>query len=242
MLRILALTLALATPAAAETITVFAAASLQGPVDAVAAQWQETTGNVVRISYAGTAQLARQIEQGAPADVFLAASEDWMDDLAAKGLIQPATRVTLAGNSLVLIGPGQVPPAAIPAALDALGDGKLAMALVDSVPAGQYGRQALENLGLWAAVAPRVAQADNVRAALALVATGEAPLGIVYATDARAEPRVGVVATFPEGSHTPIVYPGALTAAAKPAAQDFLDALSGPDGRAAFAAAGFTAP
>jgi molybdate transport system substrate-binding protein len=130
----------------------------------------------------------------------------------------------------------------IRAALDRLGDGRLAMALVDSVPAGQYGRAALEHLGLWTAVAPKVAQADNVRAALALVALGEAPLGIVYATDAMAEPRVAVVATFPPDSHLPIVYPGALTVAAVPAAGGFLDALAGPVGQAAFAAAGFTPP
>lgn len=242
MLRALALTLALATPAAAETITVFAAASLQGPLDAVAAAWQAETGNVVQISFAGTAPLARQIEAGAPADIFIAASEDWMDDLAAKGLVLSSSRVNLAGNRLVLIGHGPMAPMPVAEALEGLGQDRLAMALVDSIPAGQYGKAALESLGLWSAVEPKVAQADNVRAALALVATGQAPLGIVYATDALSEPRVSVVATIPEDSHAPILYPAALTATARPAAQGLLDALAGPAGQAAFAAAGFTAP
>jgi molybdate transport system substrate-binding protein len=243
MLRALGVGLAMcASAASADTVTVFAAASLQGPVEAVARSWQETTGHLVQISFAGTPQLARQIAAGAPADIFIAASADWMDALSENGVVRSASRVDIAGNSLVLVGHGQMPPSDIATALAALKDDRLAMALVDSVPAGQYGKAALEDLGLWDAVAPQVVQADNVRAALALVAAGEAPLGIVYATDARAEPRVSVVATFPAGSHPAIVYPAALTAGAVPAAQGLLDALAGPVGRAAFAAAGFSAP
>ncbi|WP_461470742.1 molybdate ABC transporter substrate-binding protein, partial [Pararhodobacter sp.] len=204
---------------------------------------QAETGHRVTISYAGSSALARQIIAGAPADLFLSASGEWMDAVEASGALVEGTRRDLLGNRLVLIAPGQPAPQPIDATLDLaalLGDGWLAMALVDSVPAGQYGRAALQALGLWERVADRVAQADNVRAALALVANGEAPLGIVYATDAMAEPAVGVIGTFPESSHPQITYPVALTREARdPADRAFLAALSADAAHARFAAQGF---
>lgn len=231
--------------ARAAEVTVFAAASLRNALDEVAAGWQEATGNTVSISYAGSARLARQIEQGAPADLFISANVAWMDHLDAAGLIDRASRHDLLGNRLVLVAHG---PDAAPVELEEgddlvrwLGEGRLAMALVDAVPAGIYGKAALEALGLWAAVADRTAQTDNVRAALALVALGETPLGIVYATDAVAEPGVTVVATFPATSHPPIVYPVALTTEGrKPKALDLLAWFDSAAARAAFERQGFT--
>ncbi|OYU17091.1 MAG: molybdate ABC transporter substrate-binding protein [Rhodobacteraceae bacterium PARR1] len=237
------LALTAATPVLADEVVVFAAASLKTALDQVAADWQAATGNTVTISYAGSNTLAQQIIQGAPADVFISAAENWMDAVAAEGLIVPDTRVDLLGNTLVLVAHGQAAPVQINAALDLpalLDGGKLAMAMVDSVPAGQYGKAALQNLGLWHAVQADVAQSENVRAALALVATGEAPLGIVYASDAIAEPGVTVIGTFPAESHKPITYPAALTTtAADPADADFLKALSDSAADAKFAAQGF---
>lgn len=237
--------LAGADHARAAEVTVFAAASLRNALDEVAAGWQATTGNTVSISYAGSARLARQIEQGAPADLFISANVAWMDHLEAAGLIDRASRRDLLGNRLVLVAHGRnAAPVELVEGDDLarrLGDGRLAMALVDAVPAGIYGKAALEELGLWATVADRTAQTDNVRAALALVALGEAPLGIVYATDAVAEPGVTVVATFPASSHPPIVYPVALTTeGGKPAALDLLAWLDSAAARAAFERQGFT--
>ena len=243
---VLTLALSLAPGAAAADLTVFAAASLGQAMRDVAAGFEAATGTPVAVSAAATSALARQIEQGAPADVFVSASADWMDHLEREGLIAPGTRRDAAGNALVLIGAPDAAPVALGtgALAGRLAGGHLAMAMVDAVPAGIYGRAALRSLGEWDAVAPRVAQTDNVRAALALVALGEARMGVVYATDAAAEPRVATLATFPEGSHPPIVYPAARTAgAADPAAADaFLAHLSGPAGRAALAAAGFAPP
>jgi molybdate transport system substrate-binding protein len=241
-LGIVAFSLA-ACAAQAADITVFAAASLKTALDQAAADWQAKTGNTVTISYAGTPQLAKQIEQGAPADLFLSASEKWMDTLADDQLIDPNTRVDLWGNTLVLVaGDAAAAPLTLNKTTDLAGllaGGKLAMALVDSVPAGQYGKEALQTLGLWTAVEPSVAQAENVRAALALVATGEAPYGIVYGSDAMAEPAVHVVATFPDDSHKPITYPGAVTTTAKPEAADFLTYLA-TTAAPTFTAQGFT--
>ena len=229
-----------AAPLHAEEITVFAAASLKGPLDVVAAQWQAQTGNGVTLSYGGSSALAKQIIEGAPADVFLSAAENWMDKLDEENLIQQNTRRDFFGNTLVLIA---ADPAAAPVTLDAktdlnglLAGGKLAMALVDSVPAGQYGREALTALGLWDAAAPHVAQAQDVKAALRLVSSGEAPYGIVYATDAKG---VTIVATFPKTSHKPILYPGAAMVTAKPEALAFLEFLATPEAAQAFADAGF---
>lgn len=231
-------------PAAADEVVVFAAASLRTALDEIAAGWMAGTGHTVTLSYAGSNALAQQILQGAPADIFLSAAEVWMDEVEAAGLVLPGTRQDLLGNRLVLIAHGTgAAPVEIGPGLDLagmLGDGRLAMALADAVPAGQYGKAALTALGLWDAVAPSVAQADNVRAALALVAAGEAPYGIVYATDAAAGDAVTVVGTFPQDSHPPILYPAALLAgAADPADRDFYGALSSAAAAAAFARQGF---
>ena len=246
--RALLALLVLAAPARADEVTVFAAASLKTALDAIAAPWEEATGHEVTLSYAGTPQLARQIAEGAPADLFVSASEAWMDELEAKGLLAPGTRRDLLGNTLVLVAHGPAGPVTVDETLDLpalLDGGKLAMALVDSVPAGQYGRAALESLGLWDAVEPSVAQAENVRAALALVASGEAPLGVVYGSDALASEAAGeevtVVGTFPEASHAPIRYPAALVAGREgTAARAFLDHLESPGAGAVFEANGFS--
>ncbi len=233
----------LAVPLRAETVTVFAAASLANAMAEIETGFEAATGTDVVVSLAGSSALARQIQQGAPADVFLSANTDWMDVLDGAGLLTPGSRRDLLGNALVLIAPGpDAPPIEIGPDLAArLGDGRLAMALVAAVPAGIYGKAALEHYGVWEALAPQVAQADNVRAALALVATGEAPLGIVYATDAVAEDRVSVVARFPADSHPPIVYPVAgIGGPDRPARDAFLAYLTGPEARAAFARQGFT--
>lgn len=230
--------------ALADTVTVFAAASLTDALAALEPAFEATTGHDLVLSLAGSSALARQIQQGAPADVFLSAHPDWMDVLEADGLIDPGTRRDLLGNSLVLVAHGAAEPQEISAELDLpemLGQGWLAMALVEAVPAGIYGRAALSSLGLWEAVAPQVAQTDNVRAALALVALGEAPLGIVYGSDAVAEPRVSVIGTFPANSHPPITYPVArLSSSRGEAPVAFLAFLTGPEARAAFEAQGFT--
>ncbi|MDO5631198.1 MAG: molybdate ABC transporter substrate-binding protein [Paracoccus sp. (in: a-proteobacteria)] len=219
----------------AEDITIFAAASLKTALDRIVA---DVPGTVV-ISYSGSSALARQIVSGAPADIFISASVPWMDEVETAGLIVDDSRRDLLGNDLVLIAHGQ---GAALESLDGfaatLGNDKLAMALVDSVPAGVYGKQALESLGQWAALEPHVAQADDVRAALALVASGAAPYGIVYASDAAAEPAVSVVYTFPDDSHDPITYPAARLTD-NTAAAEFLNALSGDAARAVFAENGF---
>ena len=248
----LALTLSLAVasggaPVQAQSagLTVFAAASLKNALDDAAARWTAAGHPAPRISYAGSNTLAQQIEQGAPADIFFSADEKWMDDVAKKGLIQPDTRVDLLGNQIVLIAPKDAAtPIDIYTGFDlakALGAGRLAMANVDAVPAGIYGKAALEKLGAWNGVKDHIAQAENVRAALAFVSRGEAPLGIVYATDAAADPTVKIVGTFPADTHPPIIYPvavikGATSSDAKP----FLAFLRGPDAKAAFEKQGFT--
>lgn len=213
----------------AEQLTVFAAASLKEALDEVAEAFGESTGHRVTTSYAGSSALARQIELGAPADVFISASTDWMDRLEDAAAIRPETRFDLLGNRLVLIGAAGSDAVTLTPDLDLaelLQGGRLAMALTNAVPAGIYGKAALQSLGLWNAVEPLVAQTDNVRAAMALVALRAAPLGIVYATDARAEPRVTVKAVFPTETHAPITYPVALTTQARtPQATAFLDYL-----------------
>lgn len=212
MIRLVALLITLAAPIRAEQVIVFAAASLAGALDDVAAAWEAETGHDVVLSYGGSAAMAQQIRQGAPADLFISASPEWVDVLEAEGLILPETRVDLLGNRLVLIAHGADVAAwteeqviGIPDTLGA--DLRLSVGLTEAVPAGIYARAALENLGLWDDLKDRLIEADNVRAALRLVALGEAPLGIVYATDAIAERGVSVIATFPEDSHPPIVYP-----------------------------------
>lgn len=231
---------ALPVPALADDVVVFAAASLKTALDQIAADFTAATGDTVTISYAGSNQLATQIIEGAPADIFVSAAVNWMDEVEGAGLVVDGTRADLLGNTLVLVGAADAAPVDVAGLAAALGDDKLAMAMVDSVPAGQYGKAALESLGVWAAVEANVAQAENVRAALALVATGEAPYGIVYATDAVAEPAVTVLATFPADSHPPIIYPAALlTGAADAADTAFFAALAAEAADAVFAEQGF---
>lgn len=233
-----------AASAADAKVLVFAAASLKTALDAAVAEFAAKTGGQVTVSYAGSSALAKQIEAGAPADVFISADRDWMEHVAKANLIKAETRTNLLGNTLVLVAPKDSGIAVdLTPGVDlsaALGDGKLAMADVKAVPAGKYGKAALEKLGAWPAVEGKVAQAENVRVALALVASGEAPLGIVYQTDAVAEPKVKVVATFPEDSHAPIIYPVALIATStNPAAADFLQYLESPAALGIFEQQGF---
>jgi molybdate transport system substrate-binding protein len=245
-MAILPLAFGAATPcsAFASDPVVFAAASLKNALDDVAALYGAKTGKNVTVNYAGSSTLAKQIEQGAPADIFFSANIDWMDYLEERALIDRDSRVTLLGNTIVLVAPADS-DAAIEISPDMplaelLGDGRLAMANVNSVPAGLYGKSALERLGVWDTVAEKIVQADNVRAALAFVANGEAPLGIVYATDAAAEPAVKVLGTFPADSHPPILYPVALTVSSKsPSAADFLHFLKSTAAVPAFTAQGF---
>lgn len=239
-------TIANATRAQPRPVLVFAAASLKTALDAIAAKWRTEAGKEVTISYAASSTLAKQIENGAPADLFISADEDWMDYLQQRRLIDRQTRFDLLGNSLVLIAPADgsaamtIAPGLPLAAM--LGDRRLAMADPDSVPAGRYGKAALTALGLWREVAGRIAAAENVRAALLLVARGEAPLGIVYRTDTAAEPAVRIVGTFPPDSHPPILYPMALTIGGSAEASGFAAYLRGPAVRTLFDAQGFTTP
>ena len=232
MLLLFALS-AIPVTAATANLTVFAAASLKEALDEQARQFEARTGDRVVVSYAASNALARQIEAGAPADLFISADLDWMDFLDQRKLLAPGTRVTLLGNTLVLIAPTTsnvtLKIGAGFGLASALGGGRLAMANPDSVPAGRYGRSALEALGVWSSVETRIARTENVRAALALVARGEAPLGIVYRTDALAEKGVRVVDTFPASTHPPILYPAAVVATGQaPAARSLLDYLHSP--------------
>jgi molybdate transport system substrate-binding protein len=236
--------LALAPVAAqAGSVTVFAAASLGDALGDVGKAYKAKTGNDVVFSFAASSALARQIEASGGADIFMSADTDWMDYLDSRGLIAHASRKNLLGNSLVLIAPADANVSlAIGPHFDLLGalnGGRLSIADPDSVPAGKYARTALSALGVWNGVVNHLVQAENVRVALAYVARGEAPLGIVYSTDAMSEKRVHIVATFPENTHAPIVYPAALTKDANPNARAFLDYLSGPEARAIFVKDGF---
>jgi molybdate transport system substrate-binding protein len=223
-------------PALAPAVTtkgpfVFAAASMKTALDAVAAAWTAETGKTPPIVYGSSAALARQIDHGAPADIFISADLTWMDYLDKAKLIRPGTRQNLLGNALVLIEPAdESANLTIAPGFDlagATGDGKVAVCTIASCPGGIYAKQALEALGIWTKVEPKLAQADNIRTALTLVSRGEAKFGIVYATDAKADPKVKVVGTFPEATHSPIVYPAALVATSKnPDAASFLAYLS----------------
>jgi molybdate transport system substrate-binding protein len=227
-----------------ETV-VFAAASLKNALDDAVAAYGRAGGGKIAVSYAASSALAQQIENGAPADIFISADLDWMDYAQQHDLIEPATRSNLLGNRLVLIAPASsavtvdIKPGFPLAAL--LGDGRLAMADPNAVPAGKYGKAALEALGVWPAVSGKIAAAENVRAALFFVSRQEAPLGIVYATDAAADKGVKIVATFPDDTHPPIVYPIALTAASRNAeAGKFLAFLHSAAARPLFEKQGFT--
>lgn len=234
---------ALAGPVPAGELTVFAASSLKNALDAAAREFEAQSGAKVRLSFAASSALARQIQAGAPADVFLSANPDWMDVLEGQGLTAAGSRFDLLSNRLVLVTHGEGGQSVeIDKDFDLaarLADGRLTMALADAVPAGIYAKAALQWLGQWEALAPAAAQAGNVRIALALVARGDASYGIVYASDAAVEPGVSVAGIFPEESHPDIVYPAAglndraLTGA-------FLDFLTGSSARAAFEAQGFS--
>jgi len=240
---ILLLALAGASPAAADQIVVFAAASLKNALDAAAADF-EKGGDKVAISYAASSVLAKQIENGAPADIFISADLDWMDYVEKKSQVKAGTRSNLLGNKLVLVAPAdQAKPVDIKANFplaQLLGDGRLAMADPDAVPAGKYGKAALEKLGVWAAVEPKVARAQDVRAALRFVSRKETPYGIVYQTDAAADPGVKIVGVFPDGSYPSIIYPIAETASAKGAAAKLLAFLKSPQARPFFEKQGFS--
>jgi molybdate transport system substrate-binding protein len=248
-MRIVALLgLLLAHAAAHATLTVLAAASLKEALDEAAAAWRAGGGEPTAISYAASSALARQVEHGAPADVFISADRDWMDYLEQRALLRPGTRVDWLRNTLVLVAPAAAAAAApLPLApgfplAARLGGGRLAVGDPDHVPAGKYAKAALQWLGAWAQVEARLARADNVRGALNFVARGEAALGIVYRTDAAAEPRVRIVGTFPAAAHAPIVYPAAvLAAAARPEAARFLAFLRSPRALAILERHGFTA-
>jgi len=248
VLMIVCLGLAAGAPGQAQQpqdLLVFAAASLKNALDDVDAQYQRDTGRRVTVSYAASPTLAKQIEAGAPADVFISADLDWMDYLAQRKLIKPETRVNLLGNRLVLIAPaGQGRDVTIakdfPLA-SLLGDGRLAMADPDSVPAGKYGKAALEKLAVWSSVQSRIARAENVRAALVLVSRGEAPYGIVYQTDAAAAAKVKIAGMFPEDTHPSITYPAAVIASSqKDAAAAYVQYLRSAPARPLFEKQGFT--
>ena len=248
-LGLLCLTITASLPAAEvqqPQILVFAAASLTDALQEASAAYEKAAHVKVKSSFDSSSVLARQIEAGAPADVFISADTTWMDYLQSRNLIQAASRKNLLGNQLVLIAPAdsqiqlKIAPHFPLAA--ALGEGKLATGDPDSVPAGRYARSALTKLGVWDSVAPRLARAENVRVALLYVARGEAPLGIVYTSDALADRRVRVVDTFPADTHEPIVYPIALTTSAKSEAAAFVAYLAGPQGREIFIKYGFTVP
>jgi molybdate transport system substrate-binding protein len=226
------------------SILVFAAASMKNALDDVDAAFAKQTGIAVVASYDASSALMKQIEQGAPADVYISADQKWMDYGSQKELIDDGTRVNLLGNTLVLIAgkDSKLNDVTISPSLDLAGlagAGRIATGDVRAVPVGIYASAALQKLGLWDAVEPKLAMVGNVRAALVLVARGEAPLGIVYATDAKVEPAVKVIAAFPEDSHEPIVYPVAATRTAKPAAALYLDFLRSATARAIFEHYGF---
>lgn len=237
-------TAAAVTSYAADNINVFAAASLKDALDTVNASWKADAQKEATLTYAATSALAKQIQEGAPADVFFSADTDWMKRLTDAKLITNGSAVQLLGNEIVLVAPkDSTAETKIEKGFDLsklIGDGKLSMADIKAVPAGKYGKAALENLGAWTAVEPKVAQAENVRAALKLVATGEAAFGIVYVTDAKAEPAVKVVATFPADSHPPIIYPAGVVATSKnPDAAEFIKYLQGSKAQAIFKDKGF---
>ena len=234
------------SPAVAQdkTLTVFAAASMKNALDDIDAAYTARTGVKISVSYAASSALAKQIEQGAPADVFISADTDWMDYAIGKKNINEPTRVNLLGNTIVLIAPkdSKIDNVNIGPGFDLarlVGDGKIATADVKSVPVGKYAKSALDKLGAWEAAEPKFAMTENVRAALALVARGEAVLGIVYSTDAKVEPGVRIIGTFPADSHPAIIYPIAATTAAQPETADYLAFVRSSAAKAIFEKYGF---
>jgi molybdate transport system substrate-binding protein len=235
------------SPALAQdkSLVVFAAASMKNALDDVDTAFTARTGVKVVASYAASSTLAKQIEQGAPADIFLSADTDWMDYATARKNINEPTRINLLGNSIVLIAPkdSKIDNVTIAPGFDLAklaGDGRIATGDVKSVPSGKYAQAALEKLGAWQAAEPKFAMAESVRAALTLVARGEAALGIVYSTDARVEPGVRIVGTFPADSHPAIIYPVAATTTAKAEAGDYLAFLRSAAAKAILEKYGFT--
>ena len=226
-----------------EPTLVFAAASLKEALDGAVEDYWAQTGHGVEVSYAASSALAKQIEQGAPAGLFLSADVEWMEYLAQRELIEAGSRTILLGNELVLIAPASYRGSLeIAPGFDlarSLADGRLAIGATASVPVGKYAMAALKSLGVWDSVSEKLAETENTRAALALVSRGEAPFGIVYATDAKADPGVRVVGTFPADSHPPILYPVALTADADRESREFLNYLTSEKARGAFERAGF---
>lgn len=228
-----------------KTLTVFAAASMKNALDEVNAAYAAKTGTKVTASYAASSALAKQLEQGAPADAFISADLDWMDYSAGKKTINAASRVNLLGNKIVLIAPkdSKLGTVTIGQGFDLAklaGDGKIATGDVKAVPVGKYAKAALEKLGAWQAAEPKFAMAESVRAALALVSRGEANLGIVYETDAKVDSGVKIIGAFPAESHPPIIYPIAATATAKPEAANYLAFLRSDAAKAVFEKYGFT--
>jgi molybdate transport system substrate-binding protein len=246
ILSLFAVLAATPRPATAEdTITIFAAASLKNALDDVDAAFTKATGVKVTASYAASSALAKQIEAGAPADIFISADLSWMDYVAGKNLIKADSRYNLLGNKLVLIAgqDSKLSGVTIAPGFDIAklaGDGRIAVADTKAVPAGLYAKAALEKLGSWAAAEPKLAQAGNVRATLAFVARGETPIGIVYETDAKVEPKVKIVGTFPDGSYPPVTYPVAATANAKSDTVKYLQFLRGNGAKAIFEKYGFS--
>ena len=244
MVAVLACAAAVGAEPSPQPVTVFAAASLTNVLGKLGDDFTKSTGVPVRLSFAASSILARQIEAGAGAAVFLSADQEWMDYLEQRGRIQKSSRHNLLGNRLALIAPAdsrielKIAPGFSLA--NALGEGRLATGDPDSVPVGRYARQALTTLGVWNDVADRLVRAEDVRHALMFVARGEVPLGIVYETDARIDQRVRLVGLFPADSHLPIIYPVALTAGAGPDAARFLDFIRGEAGRSAFESFDFT--
>jgi molybdate transport system substrate-binding protein len=242
------LSVVLALPARAadsnqRELLVFAAASLTDVLDELSTRWTQISGVRVKLSFAASSVLARQVEAGGQADVFISADQEWMDYLAQRALLALPTRRDLVGNRLVLIAPAdskielEIAPAFDLAG--ALAGGRLATGDPDTVPVGRYARSALISLGVWGALSERLVRADNVRSAMVFVARGEAPLGIVYRTDALADVKVRIVATFPEHTHAPITYPGAAIRGARPSAVNYLSYLSGPKAAATWKKYGF---
>ncbi|HEX7115289.1 MAG TPA: molybdate ABC transporter substrate-binding protein [Steroidobacter sp.] len=245
LIAALASSLSLAAESAKEPLVVFGAASLTDTLQKISDAYTASSGVPVKLSFAASSALARQIESGARADLFFSADQEWMDYLQDRRLIQTATRIDLLGNRLVLIAPRHSkvsidlkPNAPLLAALGS--SGRMAIAEPELVPAGRYGKAALIWLGVWPGLESRLARAENVRVALMYVARGETPLGIVYATDAKVDPDVRVVAEFPQSSHPPVTYPVALTAVARPAAAEYLRYLRSDAAREIFGQAGFT--
>ncbi|MFZ0844369.1 MAG: molybdate ABC transporter substrate-binding protein [Pseudolabrys sp.] len=237
--------LAVAQDSVKDSVTVFAAASMKNALDDANAAFTRATGVKVTASYAASPALAKQIEQGAPADIFISANLKWMEYLTEHKLIKPDTRVNLLGNRLVLIAPldSKLDKVEIAKGFDITklaGDGRIAVADVKAVPAGLYAKAALESLGAWPAAEPKLAMAENVRATLAFVARGETPIGIVYETDAKVEPKVKIVGVFPESSHLPVIYPVAATATAGPGAARYLNSLQTNAAKSIFEKYGFS--